>query len=93
MVIVIYKAKEFEGHKIIVRRIGTFFESVVMIAGELYSNHQIVKPRVYERVLYWLRVRKDIYTSEQILYIQKYLEQLAIGTIKGILKPKGEVLR
>lgn len=88
MKIVTFKPKHFEGYNIYIRRIGTYFEYVVMIGSELYSSHQIVKPTIFERLLYWVRIRDDYFNHDQLVYIQKYLETLAMGTIRSLTKIK-----
>lgn len=92
MKIVTFKMKLFEGHPIYIRRVGTYFEYVTMIGDDLYSSHQIVKPSIFERILFWTGIRDDLYTHEQVIFIQKYLETLAMGTIKSVARPKPEVV-
>lgn len=84
--------KLFEGHPIYIRRVGTYFEYVLMIGNDLYSSHQIVKPSILERILFYIGLRDDFYTHDQVIYIQKYLETLAMGTIKSVIRPKPEVV-
>lgn len=93
MEIVTYKPKEFEGYKIFVRRIGTYFEYITVIGGMLYSSHKIVRPTLIGWLLHKIWLRKDVFDHDQIIYIQKYLETLAMGTIRELTKPKSEVLK
>ncbi len=86
MEIVTFRPKTFEGHQVFVRRIGTYFEYIVVIGGQLYSHNQVVRPKLLSRILKVLRIKKDFYTRDEIIYIQKYLETLAVGTVQEVTR-------
>ena len=87
MQIVTYREREFEGHKIFIRRIGNYFEYLVFIGGRPYSASQIVRPTILGRMLKLLLIKKDVFSEEQIAYVLKYLETLAMGTVRELIKP------
>lgn len=70
------------------RNLGTHFEYLAIINGELYEAHVDVRPHWVTRLLYWIKLEKTPYSDQQQKGILKMLRILAESTIDYVLKTK-----
>ena len=86
MIITTFHSESYKECKIYYRNIGTHWEYLTCINNEVYTSHIEVRPTLFNRVLFFLRIEPNRYSTQQKTNIIKYLKRFAQTTIDYILK-------
>jgi len=81
-----YKVEKYKDCPVYFRSFSTHFEYLTVIKGELYTAHIRVKPTIINRLLYWLKIEKTLYSQRQQRLIIAQVRKMAEATIDFILK-------
>lgn len=57
---------------------------MVIIGGQIYTNHVIVKPKLHRRVLKFLHLISDVYSPKELANTKQYLEVMAAHAIEKV---------
>lgn len=86
MIIKTFSPEEYRNCKVYYRNIGTHWEYLTCINNEVYTSHIEVRPTLLNRVLFFLGIEPERYSTQQKNKIIKYLRRYAETTVDYILK-------
>ena len=81
MKIQVVKKIEYRGRDILIRNIKVYWEYLFINNGKIFSAFVILKPRLKERILVWLKKKQFFYSKEEQEGAVKLLTMMAKTTI------------
>lgn len=85
MTITVLRQAEYKDTFIYIRNFGIVFEYLVSWDGEIYHDHILLKPRLWRRIAYYLRI-VSLYNSQQIKDAEKIMLSGAVKTVDRLVK-------
>lgn len=76
----------YEGHEIIIRRMGYHWEYLTVIKGRIFGYHAQLVPTLKNRVLSYLRLIKSPYSQKEKDACYNYMANFGKATIDNELK-------